>query len=180
MHQLIPLWKTLSYELSHTQNHVLWLPSIAHQVHVPLPFLMISCFSEAFYHLSLLPSSSVETLMFMWMDIDFIDQRKLFNLLDTSNLAQNVNKSTQLHGHKLDLTLSPNDFSFITNVTFGDLVSDHTLVKCHLFFACPWIPKVDSISYRRYHKISMQNFCMDLANTSFVTYPTSTAADLYD
>ena len=53
----------------------------------------------------------------------------------------------------------------------GELVSDHTLVKCDLDFACPAIPKVDSISL---------SFCEDLANTSFVISPASMAADLYD
>ena len=37
-----------------------------------------------------------------------------------------------------------------------------------------------SISYHRYHKIHMRKFCDDLANTSFVLSPTSTATDLYD
>ena len=100
------------------------------------------------------------------VDIDCINQRKFLNLLDTSNLAQNVNKSTHLHGHILDLILSPSDSSFVSNVTVGELVSDHALVKCHLDFACYAIPKVDSISYSRYHKINMQSFCEDLANTS--------------
>ena len=44
----------------------------------------------------------------------------------------------------------------------------------------PVILKVHRMSYYRYHKINMQSFCEDLANTSFVTSPTSTAADLYD
>ena len=114
------------------------------------------------------------------MDTDCIDQRKFLNLLDTSNLAQNVNKATHLHGHTLDLILSPSDSSFVSNVTVGEMVSDHALVKCHLDFAFPAVPKVDSISYRRYHKINMKSFCEDLANTSFVTSPATEAADLYD
>ena len=114
------------------------------------------------------------------MDTDCINPRKFLNLLDTSNLDQNVNKSPHLHGHILGLILSPSDSSFVSNVTVGELVSDHALVKCHLSFACPAIPKVDSISYRRYHKINMQSFCEDLANTSFVTSAASMAADLYD
>ena len=93
------------------------------------------------------------------VDTDYIDQRKFLNLLDTSNLAQNVNKPTHLHGHILDLILSPSDSSFVSNVTVGEMVSDHALVKCHLDFSCPAIPKVDSISYCRCHKINMQSFC---------------------
>ena len=53
-------------------------------------------------------------------------------------------------------------------------------MKCHLDFAYPAIPKVDSISYHRYHKVNMQSFCEDLADTAFVTSPASTVADLYD
>ena len=84
-----------------------------------------------------------------------------------------------LHGHILDLLLGPSNSSFVSNVTVGEMISDHALVKCHLDFAYLAIPKVDSISHCRYHKINMQSFCEDLANTSFVT-SASTAADLYD
>ena len=61
--------KILSYQLSLIQSHVLYFVSIAPQVHVPLPFLMISSFSVFFCHLSLPPSSSVETSMSMWIQI---------------------------------------------------------------------------------------------------------------
>ena len=144
-----------------------------------------SCISKDFLHfcgfLSSLTSSFIICGDFnVHVDTDCIDQRKFLNLLDTSNLAQNVNKATHLHGHTLDLILSPSDSSFVSNVTVGEMVSDHVLVKCHLDFACPAVPKVDSISYRRYHKINMKSFCEDLANTSFVTSPATVAADLYD
>ena len=65
-------------------------------------------------------------------------------------------------------------------MTVGDLVVDHTLIKCLLDIECLAILKVNSISYRRDHKINMQSFCENLANTSFVMSPASTAADLYD
>ena len=65
-------------------------------------------------------------------------------------------------------------------MTDGELISDHALVKCHLNLTSLAIPKVDSISYRMYHKINIQSFCKDFANTSFVTSPSSMAADLYD
>ena len=57
---------------------------------------------------------------------------------------------------------------------------DHALIKYHLDFACPVVPKVDKIFYRRYHKINMQSFYKNLENTSFVTSPASMVADLYD
>ena len=65
-------------------------------------------------------------------------------------------------------------------MTVGDLVADDALIKCLLDIECLAIPKVNSISYRRDHKVNMQSFCEDLVNTFFVTSPASTAADLYD
>ena len=110
------------------------------------------------------------------MDTDCIDQRKFLNLLDSSNLLQSVNKPTHLHGNILDLIPSPSDSNFISDVTVGDFILDHALVKCHLDFACPVLPKVSGISYHRYHKIDMQMH----GHISFVLSPARTAADLYD
>ena len=114
------------------------------------------------------------------MDTDCIDQQKFLKLLDSSNLLQSVNKPTHLHGHILDLIFSPSDTNFITDVTVGDLISDHALVKCCLDFACSVLPKVSPISYRRYQKIDKQKFRDDLANISFVLSSASTACGLYD
>ena len=86
-----------------------------------------------------------------------------------------------MHIYILDLILSPSDSNFISNVTVGDLVLDRALVKCSLMsFACPVLPKVGSISYRRYRKIDMQKFHDDLGNIFFILSPASTAAGLYD
>ena len=82
-HQHIPLSKTLSYQLSLIQNHLLWLVSIVPQVHVPLPFLKISSLTSSFI---ICGDFNIH------VDTDCIDQRKFLNLLDTSNLAQNVNE----------------------------------------------------------------------------------------
>ena len=96
---------------------------------------------------------------------DCTDERKFLDLLDSCNVVQSVNKLTHLHGHILDLILSPSDSNFVCYITVG--ISDHALVNCHLAFACPALPEIGSISYRRYHKIDMQS-------------PASTADDLYD
>ena len=92
------------------------------------------------------------------MDANCIDQIKFLNLPDTFNLAKNVNQSTHLHGHILDPILNPSDSSLVNSVAVGDLVSDHALVKCHLDFACPAIPEVDIIFYRRYQGVFPQKF----------------------
>ena len=85
------------------------------------------------------------------VDTDCIGQQKFIYLLDSSNLVQRVNKPTHLHNYILDLILSPSDSNFVSNVTVGDLVSDHALVKCRLDCSYPALPKVDSISYRTCH-----------------------------
>ena len=73
------------------------------------------------------------------VDTHCINKRKFLNLLNTFNPAQNVNKFPRLHGHILDLILSPSDSSYLSNVTVSDLVSGHALVKCQLDFTCPTI-----------------------------------------
>ena len=47
------------------------------------------------------------------------------------------NKPTHLHGHILDLILSPSDQDTIADVKICDFVSDHALVKCTIAFPCP-------------------------------------------
>ena len=141
-----------------------------------LAFLMTSCFCG---FLSSLISSFTICDFNVHVDTDCIDQQKFLNLVDSSNLVQSVNKPTHLHGHILDLILSPSDSNFVGNVKVGDLVLDHTLVKCHLNFACPALPKIGSIYYRRCNKLDMLKFCDDLADISFILSP-DTSADLYD
>ena len=51
------------------------------------------------------------------VDLDCIDQKKILDLLDSSNLVQSVNKPTHLHGHILELILGPSDSNFVSNVT---------------------------------------------------------------
>ena len=43
------------------------------------------------------------------VDIPCTDSYKLESLLESCNLTQSVNNTTHLHGHILDLILSPND-----------------------------------------------------------------------
>ena len=179
MHLPIRLLKILLHLLPRCRNLLLLLVSIIHQVHVPLLFSMTSCVFCGFL-------SSLTLSFVIWgdfnilVDTDCIDQQKFLNLLDSANFLQSVNKPTHLHGHILDLILSPSDSNFIGDVTVGDLILDHALVKCHLDFACPLLPEVSGISYRRYHKIDMQKFCDDLVTISFVLSPASTAAAIYN
>ena len=173
-------FENIFYQLSLNsliQSHLLL--SIVHQVHVPLPFLMISCFFFCGLLSSLSSSFIIGGVLNVHVDTDCIEKRKFLNLLDSYNLVKSVNKPIHLRGHILDLMLSPTYSALVSNVTVGDLVSDRALVKCQLDFACPVTPKVDRIFNSRYHKINMQGFRDDLASTSFAKSPASTAADRY-
>ena len=72
---------------------------------------------------------------------------KFITFLDSCDLKQLVNKPTHLHGHILDLILSPSDQDTIADVKICDFVSDHALVKCTIAFPCQvaHTPNIDNI-----------------------------------
>ena len=62
------------------------------------------------------------------------DSEKFLNCLETCNINQLVHKPTHLHGHILDLILTPDDSSVVSNVQVSEFISDHALVLGHLDF----------------------------------------------
>ena len=100
--------------------------------------------------------------------------------LDSCDLKQSVNKPTPLHGHILDLILSPSDQDTIVDVKTCDFVSDHALVKCPIAFPHQVAHISNKVQYRRYHRINMSDFCSDLKNTSFVKSPADAVVDFYE
>ena len=99
--------------------------------------------------------------------------------LDSCDLKQLVDESTHLHGHILDLILSPSDQDTIANVKICDFVSDHALVKCSVAFPCQVAHTRNIVQYTRYQRINMSDFRLDLKNTSFVKSPADAFVDLY-
>ena len=93
--------------------------------------------------------------------------------LDSCDLKQLVNQVTHLHGHTLDLILSPSDQDTIVDVKICDFVSDHALVKCSIILPhqAVHIPN---------HCINMCNFRSHLKNTSFVKSAANAVVDLYE
>ena len=71
--------------------------------------------------------------------MDSVDSNKktFSDLLESCNLAQYVNGPTHIHGHTLDLILTPIDSNVISTVHIGDFMSDHAIVKCKLDFSPP-------------------------------------------
>ena len=101
------------------------------------------------------------------------DSEKFLNCLETCNINQHVNKPTHLHGHILDLILTPDDSSVVLNVWVSEFIAGHALVLGHLDFTKPSMP------IRRYHKIKMDRLKSDLTNCSFVECPGNTASVLH-
>ena len=86
--------------------------------------------------------------------------------------------ATHLHGHILDLVLTPSDASGISDVRVAEFISDHALVLAHLDSVNPPSQKTNVITFRRYHKIDLDGFRKDLGKYSFVRCPGDTASVL--
>ena len=89
------------------------------------------------------------------------------------------NQPTHLHGHTLDLILSPSDHSIVQNVKVCDFISDHALVKCSIDLPRAPTPSKKSVSYRQYHRIDMTAFRSDLHEVPFVKSPAKSVSKLY-
>ena len=80
-----------------------------------------------------------------------------------------------MHGHILDLILSPSDQDTIVDVKICNFISDHALVK--IDFLCQVAHTPNIVQYTRYHCINMSDF---RSNTSFVKSPADAVVDLYE
>ena len=68
------------------------------------------------------------------VDVLSIDSYKLESPLESSNLIQYVNNTTHLHGHILDLILSPSDQDMCIHIDVSEFISDHAVIKCVIDF----------------------------------------------
>ena len=105
------------------------------------------------------------------VDTSSNDSIKFQNCLESCNITQNVQTATHLHGHILDLVLTPTDASVISNVRVAEFISDHALVLAQLDSVNPPSHKAKVVTFRRYHKIDMDSFRKDLGNSAFVKCP---------
>ena len=108
------------------------------------------------------------------------DSEKFLNCLESCNINQHVHKPTHLHGHTLDLILTPNDSSAVSSVRVSDFISDHALVLGQLDFTNPSLPTSKTVTFRMFHRINMDCLRSDLENCSFVKCPGNTASVLYE
>ena len=112
------------------------------------------------------------------VDVPVGDGYKFMTCLHSCDLKQLVNQPTHLHGHILDLILSPSDQDTIVDIKICNFVSDPALVKCSIAFPrqVAHIPR--KVQYRRYHCINISDFRSDLKNTSFIKSPADALVDL--
>ena len=114
------------------------------------------------------------------LDIECGDRSRFNDILQCCGLVQSVSGPTHLLGHTLDVLISPCDSDFVRNVSVGDFISDHAAIRCQLDFSHPSTSIDKWVSYRRYHRIDIDQFRNDLNNIPFVRSPEGTAAELYD
>ena len=114
------------------------------------------------------------------IDVPFTDSHKLESLLESCDLTQTVNNITHLHGHILDLILSPTDQDVDVHVDICEFISDHAVIKYAIDFPSSLVNCQTRISYRRYHRINMSNFRSDLKEMPFVKSPANSVSQLYD
>ena len=112
------------------------------------------------------------------VDTSSNDSVKFQNCLESCNITQNVLTATHLHGHILDLVLTPTDASGISNVRVAEFISDHALVLAQLDSVNPPSQKTNVVTFRRYHKIDMDSLHKDLGNCSFVRCTCNTVSVL--
>ena len=56
------------------------------------------------------------------------DSIKFLDTLLSCDMTQHANKPTHIHGHILDLLLTPSDFSAVSNVLVAEFFPDYALV----------------------------------------------------
>ena len=68
------------------------------------------------------------------VDVPCTDSYNLESLLESCNLTQPGNNTTHLHGHILDLILSPSDQDGCVHVDICEFISDHSVIKWAINF----------------------------------------------
>ena len=91
--------------------------------------------------------------------------------IDSSCMTQYIDFPTHLHGHTLDLLITPSKFSEISNVKGSGFIRDHKIISCMVDF-----PSLDTsmqkvVTFGQYHKMDIDKFRSDLLANPFVSSP---------
>ena len=106
------------------------------------------------------------------------DGLKFVSLIDALNLDQLVIAPTHLHGHTLDLVLSPSGQHYVGGIKVREYISDHALVECSSNFPHPIDGLTKIVSFRKYHSIDIIAFRSELREVPFVKTPANTLTEL--
>ena len=102
-----------------------------------------------------------------------VDGHKFLSLIEALNLDQLFTAPTHLHGHTLDLVLSPGGQNWVGGIKVGEYIWDHALVKCSIDFPRPIDGTTKIVSFRRCDSIDMIAFRFELCEVPFVKTPTN-------
>ena len=85
-----------------------------------------------------------------------------FNIINLSRVMQHVHTQTHLHGHILDLILTPADLGVVSNVWVGGFTKDHVVVHDKFDFISRSASRSNTVTFCRYDKIKMHSLQSDL------------------
>ena len=105
---------------------------------------------------------------------------KFKEILENFNLRQHVTTSTHIHGHILDVFITPEDCNYIVDLNVSDSISDHLIITATLNFKLPKAPSHKTSTYRPFRKINIPAFKSDLAKSDLLQNPATTATSLYN
>ena len=114
------------------------------------------------------------------LDVECGDRSRFNDIFQCCSLIQYVNGPTHILGHTLNVLICPCDSDFVRNVSVGDYISDHAAILRKFDFSTQTTCTKKLVSYRRYLRIDIDQFCNDLSCILFVRSPEGNAAELYD
>ena len=118
-------------------------------------------------HALMNPAHALQFIFFNLLELQYpidtnsTDIVKFQNCLASYNINQHVHTLTHLHGHILDLILTPSGCSIIPNVQFGEFTF---LVLGQFDFISHSVSMSSNVIFQRYHKIKVDSLCSDLAH----------------
>lgn len=106
--------------------------------------------------------------------------RQFLDLLDSWNLQQHISFPTHIHGHIIDLLLTPSNLDNISSVRSSDWISDHVWITATLDFSSPVAPQKELLVYRNFKDIDLDKLKDDLRRSELITAPKGSAEGLYE
>ena len=123
----------------------------------------------------------VSKYIFLVLDVDCTGRSRFIDTLYFYNLAQIVRSESDAYSrlHSREVLVSSCDSELVCDVSVGDFLSYHTIIRCHQEFSYPATISNLQVSYRWCHKIDMDQFYNDLKNVLFLLSLEGTTASVW-